>query len=152
MCQRARVRHRRRKHLSDVGLGGRALFAVVCDRLTDCTGHRNGQIQTAAGWRSQHGSALCHRRVHRKHAGNHGLACVWYRGFFDTAVLPSFPTPNRWTSYRTFFSNFQWKASANGLPGGESLPVDSGAVWGTPGTNGQHSYFQLLHQGTSLIP
>ncbi|NBQ73358.1 MAG: glucose-6-phosphate isomerase [Gammaproteobacteria bacterium] len=36
---------------------------------------------------------------------------------------------------------------------GEPLPVNSGAViWGTPGTNGQHSYFQLLHQGTSVIP
>ena len=50
-----------------------------------------------------------------------GLLSVWYRGFLTQAVLPSFPTLNRWTSYRTFFSNFQWKASANGLPGGVNL-------------------------------
>ena len=50
-----------------------------------------------------------------------GLLSVWYRGFFDTTVLQSFPTPNRWTSYRIFYSNFQWKVWANGLPGTVSL-------------------------------
>ncbi|HMK96698.1 MAG TPA: glucose-6-phosphate isomerase, partial [Acidimicrobiales bacterium] len=83
-----------------------------------------------------------------------GLIGVWYNDFFGAeshAVLP----------YNHYLSKFpaylqQLDMESNGkrvtLAG---APVDLATgpvVWGTPGTNGQHAYYQLLHQGTRLVP
>jgi glucose-6-phosphate isomerase len=83
-----------------------------------------------------------------------GLLGVWYGGFFDAqshAVLP----------YSHYFSQFtaylqQLDMESNGKSTqreGDPVNWQTGpVVWGTPGTNGQHAYYQLLHQGTKLIP
>ncbi len=83
-----------------------------------------------------------------------GLLGVWYRDFFGTqthAVLPYEQYLARFPAYLQ-----QLVMESNGkrvtLDGG---PVDAGTapvVWGEPGTNGQHSFHQLLHQGTVLVP
>jgi glucose-6-phosphate isomerase len=83
-----------------------------------------------------------------------GLLAVWYGDFFDaqsTAVLPYEQYLKRFPAYLQ-----QLTMESNGkhvtLAG---VPVDyqTGAVyWGEPGTNGQHSFYQLLHQGTKLVP
>ena len=51
-------------------------------------------------------------------------------------------------------SSSTWKATANRVTlDGEAVDLATGpVVWGTPGTNGQHAYYQLLHQGTRLVP
>jgi glucose-6-phosphate isomerase len=83
-----------------------------------------------------------------------GLLGIWYGSFFDAqshAVLP----------YSHYFSQFtaylqQLDMESNGKSTDrEGRPVDwqtGPVVWGTPGTNGQHAYYQLLHQGTKMIP
>jgi len=83
-----------------------------------------------------------------------GLLSVWYRGFFDTGSFAVVPYSQSLDKLPDFLQQLSMESLGKRVNrGGESLPVDSGAViWGTPGTNGQHSYFQLLHQGTSLIP
>jgi len=83
-----------------------------------------------------------------------GLLGVWYRDFFGTqthAVLPYEQYLARFPAYLQ-----QLVMESNGkrvtLDGD---PVDAGTapvVWGEPGTNGQHSFHQLLHQGTVLVP
>ena len=83
-----------------------------------------------------------------------GLLAVWYGDFFDAqtyAVLPYEQYLKRFPAYLQ-----QLTMESNGkcvtLDG---APVDyqTGAVfWGEPGTNGQHSFYQLIHQGTKLIP
>ena len=83
-----------------------------------------------------------------------GLLGVWYRDFFGTqthAVLPYEQYLARFPAYLQ-----QLVMESNGkrvtLDGN---PVDAGTapvVWGEPGTNGQHSFHQLLHQGTVLVP
>ncbi|MGW7099865.1 glucose-6-phosphate isomerase [Streptomyces sp. NPDC054883] len=83
-----------------------------------------------------------------------GLLGVWYVGFFDAqshAVLPYSHYLSRFTAYLQ-----QLDMESNGKSvdrDGEPVDWDTGpVVWGTPGTNGQHAYYQLIHQGTRMIP
>ncbi|WP_457030167.1 glucose-6-phosphate isomerase [Kitasatospora sp. P5_F3] len=83
-----------------------------------------------------------------------GLLGVWYGAFFDAqahAVLPYSHYLARFTAYLQ-----QLDMESNGKSvDREGNPVDwqtGPVVWGTPGTNGQHAYYQLLHQGTKVIP
>ena len=82
------------------------------------------------------------------------LIGLWYRDFFGAqshAVLP-------YNHYMARFSAYlqQLDMESNGKSvdlEGNPVGVDTGPiVWGTPGTNGQHAYYQLIHQGTTLIP
>jgi glucose-6-phosphate isomerase len=83
-----------------------------------------------------------------------GLLAVWYRDFFDaqsTGVMPYEQYLKRFPAYLqqlTMESNGKHVTLA-----GQRVDYDTGAVyWGEPGTNGQHSFYQLIHQGTTLIP
>ena len=83
-----------------------------------------------------------------------GLISVWYNDLFGAqtqAVLP-------YSFYMSSFSNYlqQLEMESNGKSvtlDGKPVDLDTGPiVWGTPGANGQHAYYQLIHQGTRLIP
>ncbi len=83
-----------------------------------------------------------------------GLLAVWYGDFFDAqtcAVLPYEQYLKRFPAYLqqlTMESNGK-SVTLDGTP----ADYQTGAVyWGEPGTNGQHSFYQLIHQGTKLIP
>ncbi|MEU9776230.1 glucose-6-phosphate isomerase [Streptomyces sanyensis] len=83
-----------------------------------------------------------------------GLLGIWYGGFHDAqshAVLPYSHYLSRFTAYLQ-----QLDMESNGKSvDRQGQPVDwqtGPVVWGTPGTNGQHAYYQLIHQGTKLIP
>ncbi|MDX1885125.1 glucose-6-phosphate isomerase [Mycolicibacterium sp. 120270] len=83
-----------------------------------------------------------------------GLIGVWYNNFFGAqsrAVLPYSNDMNRFAAYLqqlTMESNGK-SVRADGSP----VTTDTGEIfWGEPGTNGQHAFYQLLHQGTRLIP
>ncbi|MGW7418993.1 glucose-6-phosphate isomerase [Streptomyces sp. NPDC054813] len=83
-----------------------------------------------------------------------GLLGIWYGNFFDAqshAVLPYSHYLSKFTAYLQ-----QLDMESNGKSvDREGRPVDwqtGPVVWGTPGTNGQHAYYQLIHQGTKLIP
>jgi glucose-6-phosphate isomerase len=84
----------------------------------------------------------------------HGLLAVWYGDFFGAqtaAVLPYDQYMHRFPAYLqqlTMESNGK-HVTLDGL----RVDYETGAVyWGEPGTNGQHSFYQLIHQGTKLIP
>ncbi|MEF3116377.1 glucose-6-phosphate isomerase [Streptomyces chrestomyceticus] len=83
-----------------------------------------------------------------------GLLGVWYGNFWDAqshAVLPYSHYLSKFTAYLQ-----QLDMESNGKSvdrDGNPVHWQTGpVVWGTPGTNGQHAYYQLLHQGTKLIP
>ncbi|MFD8422762.1 glucose-6-phosphate isomerase [Streptomyces sp. NPDC059668] len=83
-----------------------------------------------------------------------GLLGIWYGNFHDAqshAVLPYSHYLSRFTAYLQ-----QLDMESNGKSvdrQGERVDWQTGpVVWGTPGTNGQHAYYQLIHQGTKLIP
>ena len=84
----------------------------------------------------------------------HGLLAVWYADFFGAetqAVLPYDQYLHRFPAYLQ-----QLTMESNGKHvtlDGTHVDYETGAVyWGEPGTNGQHSFYQLIHQGTRLIP
>ncbi|MFE7650804.1 glucose-6-phosphate isomerase [Streptomyces phaeoluteigriseus] len=83
-----------------------------------------------------------------------GLLGVWYGNFHDAqshAVLPYSHYLSKFTAYLQ-----QLDMESNGKSvdrAGRPVEWQTGpVVWGTPGTNGQHAYYQLIHQGTKLIP
>ncbi|MFD6113505.1 glucose-6-phosphate isomerase [Streptomyces yangpuensis] len=83
-----------------------------------------------------------------------GLLGIWYGDFFDAqshAVLPYSHYLSRFTAYLQ-----QLDMESNGKSvdrDGNPVEWQTGpVVWGTPGTNGQHAYYQLIHQGTKMIP
>ncbi|MFJ8823459.1 glucose-6-phosphate isomerase [Streptomyces sp. NPDC102467] len=83
-----------------------------------------------------------------------GLLGIWYGNFHDAqshAVLPYSHYLSKFTAYLQ-----QLDMESNGKyvqRNGEEVGWQTGpVVWGTPGTNGQHAYYQLIHQGTKLIP
>ncbi|MEW2074636.1 MULTISPECIES: glucose-6-phosphate isomerase [unclassified Streptomyces] len=83
-----------------------------------------------------------------------GLLGVWYNNFLDAqshAVLPYSHYLSKFTAYLQ-----QLDMESNGKSvdrQGRPVAWQTGpVVWGTPGTNGQHAYYQLIHQGTKLIP
>ncbi|MGW6742905.1 glucose-6-phosphate isomerase [Streptomyces sp. NPDC055025] len=83
-----------------------------------------------------------------------GLLGIWYGSFFDAqshAVLPYSHYLSKFTAYLQ-----QLDMESNGKSvDREGRPVEwqtGPVVWGTPGTNGQHAYYQLIHQGTKVIP
>ena len=83
-----------------------------------------------------------------------GLLGIWYGNFHDAqshAVLPYSHYLSKFTAYLQ-----QLDMESNGKSvdrAGKPVEWQTGpVVWGTPGTNGQHAYYQLIHQGTKLIP
>ncbi|MEU4147520.1 glucose-6-phosphate isomerase [Streptomyces parvulus] len=83
-----------------------------------------------------------------------GLLGIWYGNFHDAqshAVLPYSHYLSKFTAYLQ-----QLDMESNGKSvdrAGREVEWQTGpVVWGTPGTNGQHAYYQLIHQGTKLIP
>jgi len=83
-----------------------------------------------------------------------GLLDVWYRnfhGFTSRSIAPYHSALRRWPAYLQ-----QLEMESNGKrvdAAGQALPFGTSPVlWGEPGTNGQHAYFQMLHQGTDVVP
>jgi glucose-6-phosphate isomerase len=83
-----------------------------------------------------------------------GLLDVWYRNFLNytsRSIAPYHSALRRWPAYLQ-----QLEMESNGKRvdrSGQALPYcTSPVLWGEPGTNGQHAYFQMLHQGTDGVP
>lgn len=83
-----------------------------------------------------------------------GLLGIWYRNFFDAssyAILPYSQYLDRFAAYlqqADMESNGKCVDRSSAFVDYQTGPV----IWGEPGTNGQHAFYQLLHQGTELIP
>ena len=82
------------------------------------------------------------------------LLTIWYNNFYESETEAIIP----YTQYLSRFSAYlqQGIMESNGKSvdrGGVSIPYQTGTIiWGEPGTNSQHAFFQLIHQGTKLIP
>ncbi|MFC9127409.1 glucose-6-phosphate isomerase [Streptomyces sp. NPDC057099] len=83
-----------------------------------------------------------------------GLLGIWYGNFHDAqshAVLPYSHYLSKFTAYLQQL-DMESNGKSVGRDGREVEWQTGPVVWGTPGTNGQHAYYQLIHQGTKLIP
>jgi glucose-6-phosphate isomerase len=84
----------------------------------------------------------------------HGLLAVWYRDFFGAQTYGVMPYEQYLKRFPAYLQQLTMESNGKHVTlGGEHVDYDTGAVfWGEPGTNGQHSFYQLIHQGTMLIP
>jgi glucose-6-phosphate isomerase len=83
-----------------------------------------------------------------------GLLCVWYGGFFDAQTVGVMPYDQYLKRFPAYLQQLTMESNGKHVTlAGDPVDYDTGAVfWGEPGTNGQHSFYQLLHQGTRLVP
>jgi glucose-6-phosphate isomerase len=83
-----------------------------------------------------------------------GLLGVWYGNFFRAETQAVLPYSQYLTRFPAYLQQLDMESNGKSVDlAGQPVPTTTGpVVWGTPGTNGQHAYYQLIHQGTRLIP
>jgi glucose-6-phosphate isomerase len=83
-----------------------------------------------------------------------GMLAVWYVNFFDVSSIGVMPYDQYLKRFPAYLQQLTMESNGKHVTlGGPRVDYDTGPVyWGEPGTNGQHSFYQLLHQGTRLIP
>ncbi|MGI9597985.1 MAG: glucose-6-phosphate isomerase [Acidimicrobiales bacterium] len=83
-----------------------------------------------------------------------GLLGVWYGNFFGAQSNAILPYSDHLSRFAAYLQQLEMESNGKGVDKqGRTLTYDSGAiVWGEPGTNGQHAFYQLMHQGTRIIP
>jgi glucose-6-phosphate isomerase len=83
-----------------------------------------------------------------------GLLGVWERNFLGSPSQAVIPYCNELALFPAYLQQLDMESNGKRVTlDGENVTYDTGPiVWGTPGTNGQHAYFQLLHQGTTIVP
>ncbi len=83
-----------------------------------------------------------------------GLLGVWYRNFFDLATLAVLPYSRDLHRFPAYLQQLDMESNGKRVRlDGSPVAGDTGPiVWGEPGTNGQHAFYQLLHQGTTVVP
>jgi glucose-6-phosphate isomerase len=83
-----------------------------------------------------------------------GLLGLWYRNLFGAATQAVLPYSDVLARFPAYLQQLEMESNGKRVTlDGTPVDHDTGAiVWGEPGTNGQHAFYQLLHQGTSLVP
>jgi glucose-6-phosphate isomerase len=83
-----------------------------------------------------------------------GLLSLWYTDFFGAQTVAVLPYENYLKRFPAYLQQLTMESNGKRITlDGEAVAYDTGPVyWGEPGTNGQHSFYQLIHQGTRLIP
>src|SRR5262247_2537001 len=83
-----------------------------------------------------------------------GLLAIWYNNFFDAQTAAVLPYEQYLKRFPAYLQQLTMESNGKHVTlDGKSVNYDTGPIyWGEPGTNGQHSFYQLIHQGTRLIP
>jgi glucose-6-phosphate isomerase len=83
-----------------------------------------------------------------------GLLTVWYTDFFDAQTVAILPYEQYLKRFPAYLQQLTMESNGKHVTlSGEHVDAETGPIyWGEPGTNGQHSFYQLIHQGTRLIP
>jgi glucose-6-phosphate isomerase len=83
-----------------------------------------------------------------------GLLAVWYGDFFGAETVAVLPYDQYLKRFPAYLQQLTMESNGKHVTlAGTRVDYDTGAIyWGEPGTNGQHSFYQLIHQGTRLVP
>src|SRR5271170_7113196 len=83
-----------------------------------------------------------------------GLIGLWYSDFFDAQARAVLPYSNDMARFAAYLQQLTMESNGKSTRAdGTPVTTDTGEIfWGEPGTNGQHAFYQLLHQGTRLVP
>jgi glucose-6-phosphate isomerase len=83
-----------------------------------------------------------------------GLIGLWYNNFFDAQTRAVLPYSNDMSRFAAYLQQLTMESNGKSVRAdGTPVTTSTGEIfWGEPGTNGQHAFYQLLHQGTRLVP
>ena len=83
-----------------------------------------------------------------------GMLGIWYNNFFGAQTVAILPYDHYLSRFSSYLQQLDMESDGKHVDlEGNTVSYQTGPiVWGTPGTNGQHAYYQLIHQGTKLIP
>jgi glucose-6-phosphate isomerase len=83
-----------------------------------------------------------------------GLLSVWYNDFFDAQTVAVLPYEQYLKRFPAYLQQLTMESNGKHVTlSGDKVDYQTGPIfWGEPGTNGQHSFYQLIHQGTKIIP
>ncbi len=83
-----------------------------------------------------------------------GLIGLWYNNFFDAQTRAVLPYSNDMSRFAAYLQQLTMESNGKSVRAdGTPVTTSTGEIfWGEPGTNGQHAFYQLIHQGTRLIP
>jgi glucose-6-phosphate isomerase len=83
-----------------------------------------------------------------------GLIGMWYNNFFDAETRAVLPYSNDMSRFAAYLQQLTMESNGKSVRAdGTPVTTDTGEIfWGEPGTNGQHAFYQLIHQGSRLIP
>jgi glucose-6-phosphate isomerase len=83
-----------------------------------------------------------------------GLLAVWYGDFFGAQTVAVLPYEQYLKRFPAYLQQLTMESNGKSVTlDGSRVDYETGAIyWGEPGTNGQHSFYQLIHQGTKLVP
>ncbi|KQR97580.1 glucose-6-phosphate isomerase [Williamsia sp. Leaf354] len=83
-----------------------------------------------------------------------GLIGLWYNNFWDSQSRVVLPYSNDMARFAAYLQQLTMESNGKSVDAhGHHVTVDTGEIfWGEPGTNGQHAFYQLLHQGTRMVP
>jgi glucose-6-phosphate isomerase len=83
-----------------------------------------------------------------------GLLGLWYNNFFGAHTVAVLPYEQYLKRFPAYLQQLTMESSGKHVTlDGQKVPYDTAPIyWGEPGTNGQHSFYQLIHQGTRLVP
>jgi glucose-6-phosphate isomerase len=83
-----------------------------------------------------------------------GLLGIWYNNFFGAETLAILPYDQYLNAFADYFQQGDMESNGKRVDkSGDTVDYSTGPIiWGQPGTNGQHAFYQLIHQGTKLVP
>lgn len=83
-----------------------------------------------------------------------GLLGIWYNNFFEAETYAILPYAQSLKYFADYFQQGDMESNGKSATvSGDKVDYNTGPIiWGQPGTNGQHAFFQLIHQGTKLVP
>ncbi len=83
-----------------------------------------------------------------------GLLTIWYTNFFGAQSVAVLPYENYLKRFPAYLQQLTMESNGKRVTlGGRAVDYETSPIyWGEPGTNGQHSFYQLIHQGTRLVP
>jgi glucose-6-phosphate isomerase len=83
-----------------------------------------------------------------------GLIGIWYRNFLDYPTYAMLPYSQDLDRFAAYLQQLDMESNGKQVrKDGSPVDMDTGPiVWGEPGTNGQHAFYQLIHQGTAIVP
>jgi glucose-6-phosphate isomerase len=127
----------------DSAIGTALMLAIGPDHFRDMLGRL-----------PRDGRALPHRPFERNLPVLLGLLGIWYDDFFGAETHAVLPYSHYLGRLSTYLQQLDMESNGKSVDlDGRRVDYHTGPiVWGTPGTNGQHAYYQLIHQGTKLIP